>query len=100
MTEDEAKSGVSDNVMHLDCFENSVILTLEHCLAKARAGEVASLFIAGGLKTGEAISCAITDGGSDVFALLGRIEASKIELAMNKVEGLTRDIDHSEDRGG
>lgn len=85
---------MADNVHHLGGFHNSVILTLEHVLEKARAGEINSLYIGGTLKNTDVISCAILDEDSDIFSLIGRLEASKHALAA-KIEGLTQDIDYS-----
>lgn len=83
------------DVHYLGCLQNSVILTLEHALEKARAGEVDALFIAGTLKNGDVMGCAILNDDSPVFSLIGRIEAGKAEL-LGRVEGLTHDIDHGD----
>lgn len=83
------------DVHYLGCLQNSVILTLENALEKAKAGEVSALFIAGTLKNGDVMGCAITDDDSPIFSLVGRIEAGKTEI-LSKVEGLTDDIDYGD----
>ncbi len=85
---------MANNVHHLGTFQNSVILTLEHVLEKARAGEINSLFIAGTLNNTDVIGCALLDDESDIFSLLGRLEAGKHAIAC-KIHGLTQDIDFS-----
>ena len=85
------------NVHFLGCFQNDLILTLEHVLEKARAGEVNALFIAGTLRNTDVIGCSILDDDASLYALIGRLEAGKIEMIAKEAPAITCDIDYRDD---
>lgn len=73
-------------VFYLEGFQNSLILTLEDVLRKARAGEISGLFIAGTLKNSDVISCGIVDDDASVFELVGCVESSKADFIRSHIE--------------
>lgn len=83
-----------ETVHYIRCAENAVILTLEEVLAKARAGEVNSLYIASTLKNGQVMSAVVLADDAPLFTLIGVIEAAKGRLLEKVDPGFGQSIDY------